>query len=45
MKEKCVVCEKETEYDEKQHIDYRKHYIEGGGQLCKNCYERIYGKE
>jgi len=37
-KECCVVCDKETEYTKDTHIDQRKYYVEGAGQLCKECY-------
>lgn len=45
-KEKCVVrsCKKETPYTKETHIDGRRNYIEGIGQLCENCYQNIYGK-
>lgn len=43
-KDICVNCEKETQYDIDCHIDYRSYYIEGAGQLCKECYEKIYDK-
>jgi hypothetical protein len=39
-KETCVLCGTETPYDETTHIDYRYGYIEGAGQLCKECYNR-----
>lgn len=39
-KDKCVLCDAETPYDESVHIDYRHGYIEGAGQLCKACYDR-----
>lgn len=42
MKDKCVDCGKETEYDEKTHIDLRHCYVEGCGQLCPDCYKKIY---
>jgi len=42
-KECCVMCGKETETKD-THIDLRKHYVEGGGQLCEECYESIYCK-
>lgn len=42
-KDKCISCKKETEYEKETHIDYRNHYIEGVGQLCKDCYTSIYG--
>ena len=44
MKDKCVLCGKDTEYEKSVHIDFREHYIEGSGQLCKECFELIYGK-
>ena len=43
-KDKCILCGEETEYDITTNIYYRNHYIQGAGQLCKLCYERIYGK-
>ena len=45
MKDKCVMCEKETEYDYDEHVDNRFYYVEGAGQLCKECYISIYGEE
>jgi len=44
MKELCVSCKKETTYDKKDRIDFRLGYIEGSGQLCLNCYDKIYIK-
>ena len=41
-KDKCVSCGIETRYDEFDHIDFRNFYIEGAGQLCPDCYDRIY---
>jgi len=38
MKDKCIICNKETKYDDSQHIKERYGYIEGAGQLCMNCY-------
>ena len=38
----CVRCGKETEYTKDTHIDQRKGYIEGAGQLCEECYKLIY---
>jgi len=43
MKDKCVSCGCETEYDKETHIDFRNFYIEGAGQLCEKCYKEIYG--
>ena len=44
MKDKCVVCDKDSLYDRETHIDYRIGYIEGSGQLCLDCYDLIYVK-
>lgn len=41
----CVSCGKETNVLKNQHIDLRKYYVEGVGQLCKECYKKIYSKE
>ena len=41
-KDKCVMCGVKTEYDMTTHIDNRKHYIEGAGQMCGPCHQRIY---
>jgi hypothetical protein len=38
-KDNCVMCGTQTDYDFHTHIDYRYGYVEGVGQLCKNCYE------
>lgn len=43
--EKCVVCDTETNVPIYQHIDYRQYYIEGGGQLCKKCYDNLDNKK
>jgi hypothetical protein len=40
--EKCVNCGTETPYTINTHIDFRDYYIEGLGQLCKECYKKIY---
>lgn len=37
--EKCVVCNKITDVDKRTHIDLRFEYVEGCGQLCKECYK------
>ncbi len=41
--DKCVMCNKETEFLINEHIDYRKWYVEGAGQLCNGCWDNIYG--
>ena len=43
MKDKCVSCGTETLYDKEHHIDFRIGYVEGAGQLCLDCYGKIYG--
>ena len=40
--EKCVNCGAETDVPVDQHIDLRKNYVEGAGQLCDGCYNKIY---
>lgn len=35
--EKCVLCGKETNVPINLHIDERKNYVEGVGQLCDDC--------
>jgi len=41
-KDKCVMCGGKTPYDKNTHIDNRKYYIEGAGQMCEGCHTRIY---
>lgn len=40
MKDKCILCDAETSYDESTHVDMRTGYIEGAGQLCISCYRQ-----
>ena len=40
-KDKCVNCEKETPYHMDVNIDYRDYYVEGAGQLCEDCYNKL----
>ena len=40
--EYCISCKAETKYFKDTHIDLREHYIEGAGQLCKTCFDKIY---
>ena len=39
--DKCVSCGKETKYPKNLNIDYREHYVEGAGQLCDECAEKL----
>ena len=41
-KETCVLCGETISYLKSTNINKRKHYIEGGGQLCKYCHMEIY---
>ena len=41
--EKCVYCNSITPYKKSDDINIRKNYIEGAGQLCDECFIKIYG--
>jgi hypothetical protein len=41
-KDLCVICEKKSIYDKEEHIDFRLGYVEGAGQLCLDCYGKVY---
>jgi hypothetical protein len=43
-KDLCISCETETEYSHDTSIEYREYYIEGAGQLCKDCHDNIINK-
>lgn len=38
MKDKCILCDADTAYDNTTHVDMRVGYIEGAGQLCHACW-------
>jgi len=40
--ETCVCCGKTVNIQIAMHIDERKTYVEGVGQLCLDCYNNIY---
>ena len=40
--DRCVLCNRGTKYTKKVHIDYRRCYVEGVGQLCEECYVKVY---
>jgi recombinational DNA repair protein (RecF pathway) len=42
--EKCVSCGRETGYSINDHVDSRKTYVEGAGQLCAECFKDMYNK-
>jgi len=39
-REQCAICGKQL--DVSADIHNRKYYVEGSGQLCKSCYEKLY---
>lgn len=41
--EQCVLCRKITDIPIELAIDYRAFYLEGAGQLCYNCFKKLYG--
>jgi hypothetical protein len=41
--EKCILCEEQTNVPINQNIENRSFYVEGAGQLCESCYNKIYG--
>jgi hypothetical protein len=41
-KETCVVCSKPTIYNKFDHVDKRNYYVEGCGQLCPDCFNKVY---
>ena len=45
MKEKCVLCGKQLEVLTTTPIQERQFYIEGSGQLCKECYHEVFNQK
>lgn len=43
MKEKCIRCGRETEYEVFTPVTVRTFFIEGSGQLCEECFSQLYG--
>ena len=41
-KDLCVLCGKKTPYNKDTHVDLRENYVDGGGQLCNECANKIY---
>jgi hypothetical protein len=37
----CISCGVETPYHRDVNIDYRSHYVEGAGQMCKGCWDDL----
>jgi hypothetical protein len=42
MKDTCIVCGVDTPYNLTENIHNRYFYVEGAGQLCKDCYDKTY---
>ena len=42
--ENCICCGKRTNYWKFDGIDDRRYYVEGAGQLCQKCWNKIYEK-
>jgi hypothetical protein len=40
--EPCVNCGKTTKYRKGDNVDKRENYVDGSGQLCGECYNKIY---
>lgn len=38
------MCNKETKYDKEVDIQFRMWYVEGAGQLCEQCWNKVYEK-
>lgn len=45
MVELCVFCGCETPYSINAPVYLRENYVEGAGQLCKKCFDNVYGSE
>ena len=43
MQDKCVRCGAVSQYSTSTPTSIRFFYVEGAGQLCKECWQRIYG--
>lgn len=42
--DKCVSCGEDTGVPKEKPVDIRYFYVEGAGQLCKKCWNKIYGE-
>ena len=42
--EKCINCGTDTQVPVDKPVDVRYHYVEGAGQLCEECWNKIYKK-
>lgn len=42
--ERCCVCHKIVNIPKQTPVWERTAYVEGAGQLCKDCFRELYGK-
>ena len=42
-KDNCISCGVHTPYQHDVNIEYRSHYVEGAGQMCKECWDDLCG--
>ena len=42
--ERCAACGKKTYVSADMPIEMRSCYVEGAGQLCRDCWAEIYGQ-
>lgn len=42
MIDNCVICGEKTPYQMTENINNRNFYVEGAGQLCKDCHDKTY---
>lgn len=40
--EHCVCCHRKVKVLKNEEIEYRQFYIEGAGQLCYDCFQKLY---
>lgn len=40
--ESCICCHHRTDQMKSQAVWERNYYVEGAGQLCRDCYNRVY---
>lgn len=41
--ETCVCCGCTTNVLRETSVHLRKHYVEGAGELCESCFQKVYG--
>jgi NMD protein affecting ribosome stability and mRNA decay len=43
--EKCVSCGIDTKIPVSLNVEVRSYYVEGAGQLCRDCYKKTFDKQ